>query len=253
MTVVLSQQATRPEDAFQDFFRSYPFDGESKYRKRLAQIAVSGGKSLSVDFEDLISFDPDLARRLVTKPDEYVQHAERAAISQMKVEDPEYAEQVGRIFVRFRRLPEKESLRKIGAEHLNKMVLVDGIIVRVSQVKPMIVKAKFQCLKCLEIIIEDQEGELMRGPAGSTCPVCKQRSAFKLLENESTFKNTQEARIQERPEDLPPGQLPRYMDLRLEVDMVDFARPGDRVGVTAIVRAIRESYGDKGKLRTFIL
>src|SRR3989441_933253 len=253
MTALAPQQVVRPEDAFQDFFRSYPVDEESKYRKRLAQIAVSEGRSLVVDFEDLISFDPDLARKLVTKPDEYLRYAESAGISQMKVEDPEYAEQVGRLFVRFRRLPEKKALRRIGAEHLNQMVLVDGIIVRVTQVKPMIVKAKFQCRKCLEIIAEEQEGDLMSGPAGAICPMCKQRSAFKLLEDESVFKNTQEARIQERPEDLPPGQLPRYMDVRLEVDMVDFARPGDRVGVTALVRAQREYYGEKGKLRTFTL
>src|SRR5438445_381726 len=154
MTALAPQQVVRPEDAFQDFFRSYPVDEESKYRKRLAQIAVSEGRSLVVDFEDLISFDPDLARKLVTKPDEYLRYAESAAISQMKVEDPEYAEQVGRLFVRFRRLPEKKALRRIGAEHLNQMVLVDGIIVRVTQVKPMIVKAKFQCRKCLEIIVE---------------------------------------------------------------------------------------------------
>src|SRR5881296_2786763 len=253
MTALAPQQVVRPEDAFQDFFRSYPVDEESKYRKRLAQIAVSEGRSLVVDFEDLISFDHDLARKLVTKPDEYLRYAESAAISQMKVEDPEYAEQVGRLFVRFRRLPEKKALRRIGAEHLNQMVLVDGIIVRVTQVKPMIVKAKFQCRKCLEIIAEEQEGDLMSGPAGAICPMCKQRSAFKLLEDESVFKNTQEVRIQERPEDLPPGQLPRYMDVRLEVDMVDFARPGDRVGVTALVRAQREYYGEKGKLRTFTL
>src|SRR5881628_3610336 len=253
MTALAPQQVVRPEDAFQDFFRSYPVDEESKYRKRLAQIAVSEGRSLVVDFEDLISFDPDLARKLVTKPDEYLRYAESAAISQMKVEDPEYAEQVGRLFVRFRRLPEKKALRRIGAEHLNQMVLVDGIIVRVTQVKPMIIKAKFQCRKCLEIIAEEQEGDLMSGPAGAICPMCKQRSAFKLLEDESVFKNTQEARIQERPEDLPPGQLPRYMDVRLEVDMVDFARPGERVGVTALVRAQREYYGEKGKLRTFTL
>src|SRR5215472_15373520 len=133
------------------------------------------------------------------------------------------------------------------------MVLVDGIIVRVGQVKPTIVRAHFQCMKCLEILVEEQEGEMMRGPPGSVCPLCKQHSAFKLLEEESVFKNTQDARIQERPEDLPPGQLPRYMDLRLEYDMVDAGRPGDRVSVTAIVRAQREYYGEKGKLRTFTL
>ncbi|TMI25959.1 hypothetical protein E6H24_03860 [Candidatus Bathyarchaeota archaeon] len=50
-----------PEEVFQDFFRSYLSDGMgSKYRKRLAQVSVSNGKSLIIDFDDLISFDPAL-------------------------------------------------------------------------------------------------------------------------------------------------------------------------------------------------
>jgi len=92
----------------------------------------------------------------------------------------------------------------------------------------------------------------MRGP-GSACPNCQQKTAFELLEEQSKFKNTQEARIQERPEDLPPGQLPRYLDVRLEEDLVDTARPGDRIALTAIVRAERQFVGEKGKLRIFNL
>src|SRR3989442_835714 len=92
----------------------------------------------------------------------------------------------------------------------------------------------------------------MRSP-GSVCPYCKQQSAWELLEERCKFKNTQEARIQERPEDLPPGQLPRYLDVRLENDIVDSARPGDRVAVICIVRAEKQFAGEKGRLRTFNL
>jgi replicative DNA helicase Mcm len=240
-----------PEDVFQDFFRSYESDQMgSKYRKRLAQVAVGNEKSLIIDFDDLISFDPALARSVVEKPDDYVTYASSAATAQMRVEDPEYAEHVGRIFARFKRLPEKTALREIGAEHIKKIELVDGIIVRTSQVKPTIVSAVFRCRKCLETIVQDQEGELIRGP-GSHCPFCKQSTSFELIQEQSKFKNTQEARIQERPEDLPPGQLPRYLDVRLEDDLVDSARPGDRVSVTSIVRAEKQSVGERGKLRTF--
>src|SRR5438477_2087793 len=168
----------------------------------------------------------------------------------MRVEDPEYAEHVGKIFARFRRLPEKTALRKIGAEHIKKIALVDGIVVRATQVKPTIVSAVFRCRKCLEITILDQEGELIHGP-GSHCQFCKQSTSFELLQEQSKFKNTQEARIQERPEDLPPGQLPRYLEVRLEDDLVDSARPGDRVSVTSIVRADKQAVGERGRLRTF--
>src|SRR3989454_188381 len=240
-----------PEEVFQDFFRSYLSDGMgSKYRKRLAQVSVSNGKSLIIDFDDLISFDPALARSIVERPDDYITYASSAATAQMRVEDPEYAEHVGKIFARFRRFPEKTALRKIGAEHIKKLALVDGIVVRTTQVRPTIVSAVFRCRKCLETIVQDQEGELIRGP-GTHCPFCKQSTSFELIEEQSKFKNTQEARIQERPEDLPPGQLPRYLTIRLEDALVDSARPGDRVAVTSTVRAEKQTVGERGRLRTF--
>ena len=244
-------KTARPEDVFQDLFRTHESDQiGSKYRKRLAQVAITNGKSLIIDFDDLISFDPALARSLVEKPDDYITYASSAATAQMRVEDPEYAEHVGKIFARFRRLPEKTALRKIGAEHIKKIALVDGIVVRTTQVKPTIVSAVFRCRKCREITVLDQEGELIHGP-GSHCQFCKQSTSFELLQEQSKFKNTQEARIQERPEDLPPGQLPRYLEVRLEDDLVDSARPGDRVSVTSIVRAEKQAVGERGRLRTF--
>ena len=249
MTALL--KTARPEDVFQDLFRTHESDQVgSKYRKRLAQVAITNGKSLIIDFDDLISFDPALARSLVEKPDDYITYASSAATAQMRVEDPEYAEHVGKIFARFRRLPEKTALRKIGAEHIKKIALVDGIVVRTTQVKPTIVSAVFRCRKCLEITVLDQEGELIHGP-GSHCQFCKQSTSFELLQEQSRFKNSQEARIQERPEDLPPGQLPRYLEVRLEDDLVDSARPGDRVSVTSIVRAEKQTVGERGRLRTF--
>src|SRR5437867_12846689 len=178
-------QAPRPEDAFQDFFRSFEVDAVgSKYRKRLGHAAVNGEQSLTIDFEDLITFDPALARNVVEHPDDFVSYATSAATAQMRVEDPEYGEDVRKIFTRFRRLPERTALRKVGAENLKKLTLVDGIVVRTSQVRPTIVQATYRCRKCLEIIREDKSKELFWGP-GSACPNCQQKDAFELLEEQS--------------------------------------------------------------------
>ena len=253
MTLLAPTETALPENVFQDFFRAYQADPVgSKYRKRLAEVAVNNGRSLVIDFDDLIAFDPVLARNVVLHPDDFFVYASSAATSQMRVEDPEYAEQVGRIVVRFRRLPEKRALRKIGAEDLMKLALVEGIVVRTSQVRPMIVKAVFRCRKCGELSRQDQAGDLLRGP-GPICASCKQQSGWDLIEDQCVFKNTQEARVQERPEDLPPGMLPRYLDVRLDDDIVDTARPGDRVALTSVVRAEKQYAGEKGKLRTFNL
>jgi len=118
LTALLRTEISRPEDAFQDFFRSYETDDVgSKYRKRLAQIAIANGKSLLVDFDDLILFDPALARNVVEHPDDFIGYASSAATAQIRGEDPEYGEDVRKIFTRFRRLPERTALRKVGAEN----------------------------------------------------------------------------------------------------------------------------------------
>ena len=60
--------------------------------------------------------------------------------------------------------------------------------------------------------------------------------------------------MQEKPEDLPPGQLPRVLAVKLIGDeIVDVARPGDHVSIVGIVRAFAPSLMGMGKLRTFIL
>ena len=239
-----------PEERFQDLLRSFAIDGDYKYRKRLGHVALSGSRSLVVDFDDLIAFDPELARFILDKPDEYMEYLDRSAWAQLKIEDPEYAEIIKKLRVRFRKLPEKHSLRVIGSENIGRMLCIDGIIVRSTSVKPLLIKAAFQCRKCNALTYIEQAGVLMRGPG--VCPHCRSR-VFEFLEKQSTFMNSQEIRIQERPEDLPPGQLPRAMDIKLSEDLVDIARPGDRVSITGVARAQQEYIGRKARLRTFDL
>ncbi len=240
----------KPEERFQDFLRSFPADGDYKYRKRLGHVALAGSKSIIIDFEDLIAYEPEQARSILEKPDEYFEYLDRSAWAQLKIEDPEYAEIIKRLKVRFRKLPERDPLRKIGSENIGRLIMVDGIIVRSTSIKPLLIKATFQCRKCNAVSYVEQSGILMRGPG--VCAHCRSR-VFEFIEKQSTFMNSQEIRIQERPEDLPPGQLPRAMDIKLSEDLVDIARPGDRVSVIGVARALQEFAGRKARLRTFEL
>jgi len=240
-----------PDERFQDFLRSFQTPtGENRYRRKLAQMAVASSRSLVVDFEDLLTFDSPLARDLVEKPDEYLIYANKAVWAQMKIEDPEYAEQTKAFFARFRKFPDKAQMRKIGSDQMGGLVVVDGIIVRSTPVKPMVTRAAFKCRRCGNTTMVEQTGFLMRGVG--ICPNCRSaKASFELLIDKSAFMDFQEMRIQERPEDLPPGQLPRSIDVRLVEDLVDVARPGDRVSVTGVVRAQQEMISRRGRLRTF--
>jgi len=242
---------TGPEERFQEFLRTYqPEKGEYKYRKRLGQLRSLGQIYVVVDFEDLVAYDSELARLLVDKPDEYLPYIERSSWAQLKIEDPQYAEEIKKIRVRFRKLPDRFSLRKVGQAQLAKLLLVDGIIVRATPVRPLVTRAAFQCRKCNSFTFVEQSGLVMREP--ELCGRCRSR-LLDFSEKQSTFINSQELRMQERPEDLPPGQLPRAIDVKLFEDLVDVARPGDRISLTGIVRAEQEILSRGTRLRTFDL
>jgi replicative DNA helicase Mcm len=245
-------EAIDPQERFQEFFKM------EKYRQAISQIAVAGKTSLIVDFEDLATFDRRLGEELLEKPEEYLKHANNAAFSQLQIEDAEYAEKLTdkaeTVTVRIVRLWESTPLRKLGSNHIGKLVMVEGIVVRSTPVRPMVIRAAFKCRRCGNITYLDQTGQFLRPPLKCRDPTCEGKGPFDFIQEESTFIDSQDLRLQERPEDLPPGQLPRTLHVKLVgSEIVDVARPGDHVSVVGIIRAFAPTLRGVGKLRVFML
>jgi replicative DNA helicase Mcm len=238
-----------PQERFQEFFKT------EKYRQRVSQLGVTGKRSLVIDFEDLLTFDQNVAEQLLEKPEEYLKHADNAAYSQLRIEDPEYGEKLETVTARLVRLIDASPLRKLGSAHMGKLVMVEGIVVRSTPVRPMVMRASFKCRRCGEPTAVNQTGQFLKAPFACSNPSCSSKdTSFEFIQEESTFVDSQDLRIQERPEDLPPGQLPRTLQVKLvESEVVDIARPGDHVSIVGVVRAIAPTLPRVGKLRTFIL
>ena len=237
-----------PQEHLQDFFK------KEKYRQRISQMGVVGKTSIVVDFEDLNAFDQELAEELLENPDEYFEYADNAAYAQLRIEDPEYAEKTEVVTVRIVRLMETGQLRKLGSKNIGKLVMVEGIVVRSTPVRPMVMQAVFRCKRCGETTPVNQTGPFLRAPFVCKNPNCRAKGPFDFVQKESTFIDSQDLRIQERPEDLPAGQLPRTLNIKLiGSEIVDVARPGDNVSIVGTVRAVAPTLPTVGKLRAFIL
>ncbi len=132
--------------------------------------------------------------------------------------------------------------------------MIEGIVVRATPVRPMVLLGAFKCKRCGTMNIVEQTGQFLKAPAICQAPDCGRDGPFEFSQEESTFIDSQDLRLQEKPEDLPPGQLPRTLAVKLVGDdIVDVARPGDHVSIVGIVRAFAPSLMGMGKLRTFIL
>ncbi|UCE29340.1 MAG: minichromosome maintenance protein MCM [Candidatus Bathyarchaeota archaeon] len=198
--------------------------------------------------------DSALAESITKEPDEYLKHTNRAALAQLQIEEPEYAEGIETVHVRFKGLPATTRLRILGSLHIGKLVMVEGIVVRASPAKPMVTQAAFRCKRCGTVSHINQTGAFLRAPIQCSDPACRRNGPFDFVQEESSFIDSQEIRIQERPENLPPGQLPIWIGIKLYGrELVDIARPGDDVLVVGVVRAVAPTLPKVGKLRMFTL
>jgi replicative DNA helicase Mcm len=239
-----------PQEQFQEFLKT------EKYRQRISQMAVGGKTSVTIDFEDLLAFDQRLADELLERPQEYLRHANNAAYDQLRIEDLEYAEKLEAetVTARIVRLLQPAPLRRLGADHIGRLVMVEGIVVRSTPVRPMVMQAAFKCKRCGEITPVNQTGQFVKAPFACSNPSCGAKGPFDFVQEESSFIDSQDLRLQERPEDLPPGHLPRTLNAKLiGTEIVDVARPGDHVSIVGVVHAFAPARPGVGKLRTFIL
>ncbi|MFW9981237.1 MAG: minichromosome maintenance protein MCM [Candidatus Thorarchaeota archaeon] len=241
------------QERFEEFLRTYKDEqGNSIYWTRVQQMSINDEISLTVDFQDLTSFDNVFIALAAEDPKRFLEMVNNALISVLRIEDPDYVNSLADssiVKTRFIGYPEHVPLRTIRSRHIGKLIHISGIMMRASEVKPLLVKAVFLCRICQAEIPQDQDEGKYTEPA--LCPVCTKKTPMRLVPQKSQFKDWQKVRIQESPEELPPGQMPRSVDVILEGDIVDISRPGDLVKVTGILQTTPDFSRRGGKLATF--
>lgn len=70
------------------------------------------------------------------------------------------------------------------------------------------------------------------------CQHCKSKHQFVIQHNMCLFSDKQHVKVQETPESVPEGETPQTIHLCAYEDLVDFVRPGDRVEITGIYKAM---------------
>ena len=123
-------------ERFFEFIRSFrDRSGAFKYRDRVRQMITMGQRSLLIDYNDLYFFDTKLARLLIEQPDEVLRQASDALREIVQTEAPDYAEEVRRFYVRVRALPKIVPLRQLRSDHIGRLVMLEGILVRATPIK----------------------------------------------------------------------------------------------------------------------
>ncbi len=195
-------------------------------------------RSVSLDFQKLDQFYPELALKVQEKPDEMIASAEKAIQSYRPqglvdihgVEDPRP------LHVRFFNLPQfrETSVQNLGAEHLDRLYRVDGVVSWVTEIKPLMKTSLWQCIHCQTTIKTSTDKTNIKPPAICQCG----RRDFKLLEKPgaSEYLNVQRAQIQELVEKLRGNAPTASVEIWLEDDLVNLMVPGEKFVMTGVLR-----------------
>mgnify|MGYP000989367370 CR=1 FL=1 len=211
---------------FEEFF-------STKYKDKIFEALENypDSRSVTVDYNELEMFDPDLADLLIEKPEEILKAAQKA----VKNIDPQRKN--ADIHIRFENIRNNIQLRYLRSKYIGKFVSVDGIIRKTDEIRPRIVNALFECRSCMRLQEVPQTSNVLSEPA--LCKECGGRS-FKLLQEDSEFMDTQAIKVQEPLENLSGGEEPKQISVILEDDLVDSVTPGDIVRITGTMKTVRD-------------
>ena len=203
-------------------------------------------KSLVIDYQKLEKWGKKglgLADELLKNPSKVIGDVKDAVKTYNLIFTKEEEDKADEINIRFVKLPKKTNIRDIRANHINTFISVEGIVRKVTEVRPRLVVGVFSCLNC---------GKLTPPYAQPTfgsytepyrnCTQCE-RQKFELVPALSKFVDTQKVRIQESPEGLRGGEQPQTLDVDITDDLVANVSPGDRVVINGILRSFQKTNG----------
>jgi replicative DNA helicase Mcm len=226
---------------------------EAGFRPRILQLhdRFPEERSLEVPFATLDGTDTPLADLLLERPEEVLGAGIRAMKELLPVAGPE----AEGLRLRLVGLPatSHRTIRAIRESDLNRFVALDGIVRRVSEVRPQIRDAVFECVACRTKFHERQDDTslIFREPlecpeAQGGCGKTQGRTRFRLVAEESSYVDAQRIEIQEHPETLRHGAHPQGLSVLLTEDLTGKVLPGNRIVLNGVLKSFQRATAARG-------
>merc|ERR1719330_2122177 len=232
-----------------------PFNAQA-----VTELIAQKDKRLNVNINDLRKALPERAQNILVDAFDEIVAIQRALKEYVGTIDPSYAKETKDFFVGFEGSFGSRHLtsRTLTSRFINNLVCVEGIVTKVSLVRPKVVPSVHYCPNTAKSISRGYSDlTSLEGPPTSAAYPTQDEDGNPLQTEFglSTYKDHQTLSIQELPEKAPTGQLPRSCDVIIEHDLVDKVKPGDRVQVVASFRALPGKQGGytSGTFRTVLL
>eukprot|EP00798_Chlamydomonas_sp_ICE-L_P022234 gene22234-29301_t len=220
---------------------------------------------LTVDLEHVRSENEKLAVQLEDRPAEILPLFEQAAAEVLREHyanseegNPVDVEGVQVMLNSSKPLSQSKtrSIRDLAADRVSRLVMVSGIVTAASRPRHKATSMSIQCKDCKGV----QTVAIRPGMGGGAIPrYCSQSQGipgadkcspepFTVLPDRSKYVDQQTLKLQESPEDVPTGEMPRTVQVLIDRQLVNKVTPGTRLNVIGIYSTFRGKSMDKGQV-----
>jgi DNA replication licensing factor MCM5 len=238
---------------FKYFILQFFIDGSYIYRDQLRENILVQRYCLSVDVGHVLSFNEDLGQRLTEEPGEMLPEFEAAAKEAARaIVYPSESQDTGKISMCQIILTSSASvtnIRDLNARHISKLVRIPGIVIGSSTLSSKASSLQLICRQCRHIYNMEVAsgfaavnmpnhcfGEAPPNGEPKNCP----RDPYVIAHDKSTFYDQQTLKLQETPDMVPVGEMPRHILLSADRYLTNRITPGKRctiVGVYSIYQS----------------
>mmetsp|Transcript_5936 Transcript_5936/g.10653 ORF Transcript_5936/g.10653 Transcript_5936/m.10653 type:complete len:756 (-) Transcript_5936:192-2459(-) len=263
---------------FKKFVREFAYNGATsgnmsittmKYREQLQQNCQAGIYKLEMSMNDLSSNEDGeiLKYNLINNPTEFIPLCERALQELyqeiVRKEDDSLPEKVPVIQFELKSDADMDAtfgtmkprmIRDLTSDQIERLVVVQGIVTSVKVPRLKARKVVLKCSNCENVktvsvpagfcaahVPSACDGNAVRGGAMEKCP----SNPFQVVSDLCEMEGDQSIRLQELPEHVPVGEMPRSIDLCAHLYGVDICTPGTRLTCIGIYVAAEQAAGEK--------
>jgi DNA replication licensing factor MCM5 len=265
------------QQRFYTFLREFRYQNIFIYREQLRRQCRMRNFFIEVDLVDLMASDAGLVDMLKDKPTSLMPELEKAATQLAKVENMIQLHAAGEavdtvieseathtgpvplIQVILNTEEKALPIRTLTAVQIASIVVVQGIVVSASRTRPKAIKMTIMCSNCnatmsvsakegyshvtLPLRCNAQRNRDVTSAEDQSCPL----DPYVILPDRCEYVDCQTLKLQESPETIPTGEMPRHVILSCERYLVDRVVPGTRVTVIGVYTTIEGGKGEGTK------
>ena len=213
---------------------------DGKYGAIIDGMVRDGGTTLRIDAHDLEGYGGLMAALKDGAP-AFLGTFGRVLFAEAARRSEEYARKNrDGLRVEIQNWGEAREIREIGSGDIHGLITVRGIVLRASEIMPQAMALKYVCHAGHDTsALRGGTDQIMR-PLKCQTGGCGSAS-LELDVKRSVFRDIQFVRLQDFPEDMPPGHMPHHIDVRLHGGLINTIQGGDRVEITGMMEIEKPS------------